>query len=515
MRFLRPQTTVVLDWRDRDRMVEAIKWAWFERVGYRPHAGQMKFHKSLARHRVVNAGTRGGKSRCVGEEMVVPLLIGACRVWLVGQNYQFCEKEFRYIHDRIVSREYMDIYGVGSLEKCVYNEKGGDMQIRTVWGSEVKCISLENREGAGAFGEEVDYLVLCEPGQIKYPKRVWERVLYGRLASRHGRMVCAGTPSGRVSSYDPDGWFYELVERGLRGDDPDYYSVSWASWDNPAFTEDVEEIRRWMSPKVFEEQYEGKFVVFSGAIYDNFDEGIHIVPSGVRYPLHWRRFEAIDPGYSGEFYWLAGVVGYGGELYIVDEYFASKRTYEEHADEIWRRRMGYYGLRHRSLVSGRNYDLDEWKGLVGSGSICDGLVVYIDPEDRQCVAEFAKYGIFGVPADNDVHVGIDRVRSRLGSNPPKLYISEGCSHLIEAIGNHSWGEHKGIGTRMPANDKYKHACDALRYICMGNLGVSVERVERISRGETMDDILNSLVNDRHPFEYDRYDRRRMVYGGLY
>ena len=54
-----------------------------------------------------------------------------------------------------------------------------------------------------------------------------------------------------------------------------------------------------MDAKIFSEQYEGKFMVFSGAVL-NFEDSIHIIePFDI--PPHWRAYEAIDPGFSGKF----------------------------------------------------------------------------------------------------------------------------------------------------------------------------------------------------------------------
>jgi hypothetical protein len=517
MRLPRPNTTAPLPPDERDKAVESIKWAWFKANGYEPHSGQYDVHvmANSARFIAVNAGSRGGKSRCVGEEVTVPLLVAPTRVWLVGQNYNFCEKEFRYVYDRMTSQIFQDHFGSDALDKCVYDDKGGNMQIRTKWGSEIKCVSLENREGAGAFGEEVDYLVLCEPAQIKNPQRVWERVLRARLASRLGKLICAGTPSGKSSSSDPDGWFFNLVMKGLSGDDPDYYARSWASWENPSFMEDPYELRKGMNAKIFAEQFEGQFVTFSGSIFESFNQDTHVI-SPFRIPAHWNRYESIDPGYSGEFCWLASVVGYDGAIYIVDEYFANKTLYLDHANAIWERRMLSYGLPFVPIENVKdNKNLNLYRRLTDENRCPKITRTFFDPEDPQCLAEFAQYGIFGVVANNDVHIGIDRVEGRLKSPQPRLFITSNCTHTIDAMLNHAWGEKQNIDLRMPANDRYKHAADDVRYLCMGNLSNSENlNVAPLYTEETMDDILNELTNnygDKHPFDYTFEDRRRVVY----
>jgi len=493
---------------------------------YHPHSGQRDVHISDARFRNTNAGTRGGKSRLAGEEAVTYLLVGPTRVWLVGQTYAMCEKEFRYVYERMTSPLMMEKFGSDCLVSCHTDDKGGNMRIRTKWGSEVKCISLDKAETAG-FGDEVDLLVLCEPAQIKNPKRIWERILYGRLTSRNGDMICNGTPAGKAPSHDPDGWFYNMCMKGLEGvvehdsdgNEISYYTRSFPSWENPDFKDDPYWIRSWMNPKVFAEQYEGQFVTFSGAIFESFLRSIHVIKP-FKIPPHWNRYEAIDPGYSGLFFWLAGVTGYDNSLYIFDEYSANKSLYIEHSNEIWARRMRDYGLPFTSIREQyKNPNMELYKKASSKNRAPRITQLAIDPEDPQCRAEFISYGLPNYPANNDVHIGIDRVENRFRGINPKLYITSNCVNLIEALENHAWGEkyrNDGVvDVRKPANDKYKHACDTLRYICMSSLSSSLDLKPELNTGEpTLWEILMEETGrgGKHPFDLTAQERRQRSYG---
>ena len=510
----------------RRQAIAALKWGWFEMNDYHPHSGQRDVHISDARFRNTNAGTRGGKSRLAGEEAVTYLLVGPTRVWLVGQTYAMCEKEFRYVYERMTSPLMMEKFGSDCLVSCHTDDKGGNMRIRTKWGSEVKCISLDKAETAG-FGDEVDLLVLCEPAQIKNPKRIWERILYGRLTSRNGDMICNGTPAGKAPSHDPDGWFYNMCMKGLEGvvehdsdgNEISYYTRSFPSWENPDFKDDPYWIRSWMNPKVFAEQYEGQFVTFSGAIFESFLRSIHVIKP-FKIPPHWNRYEAIDPGYSGLFFWLAGVTGYDNSLYIFDEYSANKSLYIEHSNEIWARRMRDYGLPFTSIREQyKNPNMELYKKASSKNRAPRITQLAIDPEDPQCRAEFISYGLPNYPANNDVHIGIDRVENRFRGINPKLYITSNCVNLIEALENHAWGEkyrNDGVvDVRKPANDKYKHACDTLRYICMSSLSSSLDLKPELNTGEpTLWEILMEETGrgGKHPFDLTAQERRQRSYG---
>ena len=510
---------------ERKDALAAFKWGWFKRKGYNPSAPQLDVHLSQARFRTALAGTRGGKSRCVGEEASAYLLIGATRVWLVGQTYSTTEKEFRYIWDALHCDAFKEIYGEPKdmLIKDIYNEKGGDMQMQTIWGSEVKCISLDQANTA-AFGEEVDLLVLCEPAQIKNPEYVWDRILFGRLASRKGDMLMGGTPAGKKPRHDSTGWLYNMYIKGLVGTedyDPDYFTRIWSSWENPYFADDPYWIRSWMNPLIFAEQYEASFITLTGNIFTAFNPVIHVIPP-FKIPSHWNRYEAIDPGFSGLFYWCSGATGHDGALYIFDEYFDTEKTYAERANAIWEKRLATYNLPFKFASKPQTVDSQNmvtWQNAISAGRAPSVRQLYIDPEDPQFILEISKYGLAGLKANNDVLIGINRIDQLLKHEPPQLYITANCVRLIEALGNHAWGEKNTGDTRKPANDVYKHPCDTLRYMVMGSLSPSEDKEIEIANdeyGDRLDDILENLWNNADAtYVRDPYRRRQYANGSMF
>lgn len=446
------------------------------------------------------AGTRGGKSRAAGEEAVVYLLAGATRIWIVGQSYALCEKEFRYIYERMTSPEVIALFGGQlPLSKFVYNKDQGNMHLITKWGAEVECISLD-KGGAGALGEECDLIIMSESAQIKHPKNLWERYLRGRLATRHGDLIVPTTPAGKTNKWDEEAWVFDMYDKGYNIDEPDYFTREWPSWENPAFTEDPYEIRRSMDAKIFAEQYEGKFMVFSGSVL-NFEDDIHIIePFDI--PYHWRAYEAIDPGFSGRFVWLRSVISPAGTLYITDEYSDERMVYEVRADAIKRHRAKAYGI-HPSL-----WDVFTRKHKHETRT-------YIDSEDPQAGAEFSQQ--YGIPNSmttkeaKDVLVSVNRINERLRWNNlwcPRIFITSNCVETIEAANFHSWGEKGSTSIRKPANDKWKHWIDCIRYICGGTLITSEELPyggEVV--GERYWDLLEGLPGNIHPHDLLRAERR--------
>lgn len=494
----------------RQEYLKHIKWWLFDIFGYDPHSGQLPFHLSGARYRSLIAGTRGGKSRAAGEEGCAYLFTGAVRIWIVGQTYALTEKEFRYIYERMTSYEVAKLFGGRSpLEHSTYNVKGGDMYLRTTWGAEVQCISLE-KANIGAFGEEVDLIILSEAAQIRNPREVYERVLHGRLANRLGDVIIPTTPAGKSNEHDKDGWLFDMFLKGLDEGQENYFTVVFPSWANPEFKEDPYELRGWMDEKVFSEQYEAQFMVFSGAVFDRFSDRVHVIKP-FEPPAHWSRYEAIDPGFAGKFVWLSSVLSPENNLYIIDEYSDSETDYETRAKEIKRLRALEY-----------NIHPDLWDIYINKHNV--KTITYVDSEDPQAIAELTKYGIPGYGANKkEILVTVDRVNRRLkwsSTHAPSLYITSNCVDTIDAFRFHSWGEKPATGYRKPANDQWKHWMDCVRYICSGTL-IPPERKETFLEswkqiGEpTLWEIMMETIDHNtgllsHPHDWTAEQRRARI-----
>ena len=491
---------------ERRQNMAAIKWRLFDLFEYEPHLPQHDFHVSTARTRFSCAGTRGGKSRSAGEEAVIYLMAGATQVWIVGQSYAFTAKEFKYAYERMVSEQLKDFLGFFPLESCIFNESQGNMYIRTKWGSWLKCLSLD-KEGSG-LGEELDAIIMAEAAQIKNPKKIYQRTLKGRLGSRMGDLIIPTTPAGKSSERDPDSWLYEMYQKGYDLNEPNFFTREWPSWANPTWPENPYELRDELDPLIFAEQYEGKFVTFTGSIFSKFNPRIHVIPS-FTIPTHWRRYEAIDPGFSGEFAWVSSVMSEQGNLYITNEYDDQETSYEERVKNIKDSRCLEYGI--TGGWKDKQRGIHEWDAFQKEQGMM--VTTYIDPEDPQCAFEFRKLGLScdSTITNNNVMIGIDRVQRRLSySNVyrPRVYITSNCVKSIDALTHHAWGEKRGE-IRKPANDPFKHKADCIRYICAGNLIAS----EPIRKIEPVGDLYGALLEMRenargiHPHDLSYSGRR--------
>lgn len=209
--------------------------------------------------------------------------------------------------------------------------------------------------------------------------------------------------------------------------------------------------------------YLGKWVQAEGVVYGGFDRAVHLVEP-FTIPADWRRFWAVDFGYTNPFCWQAWAQDPDGRLYRYREIYRTQRLVEDHAKDILKATAG------------------EPKP---QAIICDH-----DAEDRATLERHLKMKT--TPAFKAVSPGIQAVEKRLtrgGDGKPRLVLVRGALVerdeqlaaarkplcLEDELEGYVWP--KGVDGKplkeAPVKDD-DHACDALRYL--------VAHVDAIKRG---------------------------------
>lgn len=199
----------------------------------------------------------------------------------------------------------------------------------------------------------------------------------------------------------------------------------------------------------------GKWVQAEGAVYENWNEAIHLIdreqmPKDIK-----RRFRVVDFGFTNPFVCQWWAEDNDGRLYMYREIYMSQRTVKRHAIDI-----------HR----------------YSEGEVIDTTVADHDAEDRATLAE---NGISTVAAIKDVSVGIQKVQERLnvveGDKRPRLFIvRDACVEIdeqlaeagkptstVEEITGYAWmksADGKPIKEQPEKVDD--HGMDAMRYLVM-------------------------------------------------
>lgn len=229
----------------------------------------------------------------------------------------------------------------------------------------------------------------------------------------------------------------------------------------------------------------GKWAGVEGQVYEEWDDGIHLHPR-FDIPKEWRRYRAIDFGYTNPFVCQWWAVDPDGRLYMYREIYMTSRLVEDHASEILRLEAGktvdewneitarYTGDQQIQLIAMR-------QSLAAANERIEATITDHGAEDR---ATLEKHGISTRPATKTISVGIQAFQVRLKvqkDGKARLFILEDslveadprlaekrqplCTHDEVLI--YIWPTAPdGKPVKEVPVDLYNHGMDAGRYIVM-------------------------------------------------
>lgn len=312
----------------KPRLIKLSKARLFSQLGYVPHEGQVRIHRSQARHRVADAGRRTGKSVIGGHELTLESFktkallskleqIGQRReFWIVGPEYSDSEKEFRVLWndlERLGAKDYFDKPG------SYNNPESGEMVISMFGGKFIVHAKSAKYPGT-LVGEGLSGVILAEAAKLK--RSIWTKYLRPTLADFKGWSLWLSTPEGKNH-------FYEAWQRGQ-----DPLQPSWESWKLPSYINhhvfplgaddpEILEMRAEMSEELFNQEVLADFSEFVGRVFKDFDEEVHV--SDVKYNPDLPLYGACDYGWTNPFVWLAIQVDVWDNVYVIGEYRVTQR----------------------------------------------------------------------------------------------------------------------------------------------------------------------------------------------
>ena len=426
--------------------IQINKWALFDKLGYDvEHPIVRNFHDSEARVKVVCAPRRGSKSWSAAHDVLPDVLIPNSRTWIVGPDYGLAEKEFRYIHQRLVVER--EVLGLPAPLVCHTNAKTGSLYIKFPWGAIVEGKSATRPESL--LGEAVNTVIYAEAAQM--PRRIREQYVEQTLITTRGREIIPTTPSMAAE------WVHELFMHGEEEKFSEIESFHWDITANPVYpVEELEWARKFHgedSP-VFKEQYLGEWVFYGGVVYPTFNPDTHVIePFDI--PKSWPRVRAIDFGLRDPFVCLWGAIGPEGEVYLYREYYIRESaSIREHATMIKEYSKG------EKIVE-----------TVG------------DPEAAQSIEDLNYEGLSCVKANNDRQAGRMKVTEYMLPTPdgpepyplkdktgrkknPRLYIFNTCIETLREVRYFRWKETRNVEGDKERTEGEDHAMDTLRYLLM-------------------------------------------------
>jgi len=449
------------------------KAAYFERMGYKPHPGQLEFHNDPHRFRVAPNGRRFGKTMMGAYEVETSAFVvskhvtgGAQVGWIVGPQYTDAEKEFRIIYD--------DFRKIGIDKESIKfqnNPDNGSMHIKTNWGFELVCKSAKHPETL--VGEGLDFVLMVEAGRHK--RRTWGQYVRPALSDKRGWAAFTGVPEGRSEH----SLLYALWQRGNDPKFPSWKSWRFPSWSNtiifPGGRQDPEilEAEADLTKDEFDRQYGAQFVDKVGAVMQEWDDETHL--ADLDYNPRWPLYMAVDYGWTNPFVVLFIQIDEWGTVYVIKE---RRWTHTDTPDVA------------RAL-------LREEPGLVQN--VLRLFPDPAEPDDTHTLANMLKV----TPQTNtggELKTRLTLIRQALKTKPehvpedhpdrkPGLFVDRSCVQLAwEMREGYRWPEHRSevkSDSEHPM-DKDNHGVEALGRFFRGHFGIPGEtmtrRRTRLTRG---------------------------------
>ena len=289
-------------------------------------------------------------------------LVPGSHVLLMSPNYSLSQISFDLQRNLI---KHFDLE--------VTRDNAKDKVIELSNGSTIRMGSINQVDSV--VGRSYD-LIIFDEAALTDGRDAFNFALLPTLDKENSKAIVISTPRGR------NNYFAEFYYRGWTDEFPEWCSIKATYHENPRVSEaDIIEARKTMSEAEFNQEYMADFNVFEGQIW-KFN---HEKCTGDFSELDVREldvFAGLDVGYKDPT--ALCVVAYDWDTstyYLVDEYYNSERTTEQHAAEI------------RKLIE--KWDID---------------YIYIDSAAQQTRYDFAQnYDISTINAKKSVLDGIGHV----------------------------------------------------------------------------------------------------------
>jgi hypothetical protein len=313
------------------------------------------------------------------------------------------------------------------------------------------------------FIPEETYLAL--EGRLRY----WTKP---RQEAFKARYIGSALPKqyGFITGNPAPGWVHDRYKKNLTGQ----YKLIEAPTDSNAVNLPDGYIKRLIannSEEWVDRYLNGSWETWAGQIYKDYQRKLHTVPI-MKLPDHWPRFIGWDHGTTNPTAVSFVCIDEEGNCIVYNEYYRSGGIISEHAKFV------------KDLAQGDTVPR----------TATGGIIVWMDPsikgehdpEGRDFRQLYGEMGIHGIPANNKVKAGIQKVQLLLKPDPehrfpkwhqkagqlgsPRLFFMEtrvpATQREIELYHWKPVPEGKLINAYEEPEKYMDHAMDALRYSVM-------------------------------------------------
>tara|TARA_R100001460_G_scaffold23700_5_gene47652 strand:- start:1922 stop:3178 length:1257 start_codon:yes stop_codon:yes gene_type:complete len=266
---------------------------------------------SESRFRVAVTGRRFGKTHVAMRELARFASQPDKLVWYVAPSYRMAKN---IVWDQLKSK-LKELRWVEATNEA-------ELMLRLKSGSKIYLKGADAPDSLRGVG--LDFLVMDEFQDIE-PKTFTE-VLRPTLSDKKGQALFLGTPRGVGS------WSHEMYTMAKTTDD--WSSFTYTTLDGGNVSEDeINEAKRDMDQRTFEQEYLASFTTYSGVVYYNWDREKNIQPHK---PLDLKEIYVGQDFNVGALASAISVIE-NGKVYFIDEILMNGSNTEDVCDELKRR----------------------------------------------------------------------------------------------------------------------------------------------------------------------------------
>ena len=378
-----------------------------------------------ARFKLIEAGRRWGKT--------ITLLIWLIQQSLIrrGEMFWYVAPQYNQAHD-IAWDILMDMLPDDAKEHVDNRKLTVTFPWRSPGGRQTKLALKGSDKPDSLRGKRLGAAGMDEAAFQK--SFIHRRIIEPMLADLQAPMMAVSSPKV--------GWFTKLVDKA-RENAPgyaDFKAWHYTIYDNPFISRtEIERIKASTPDHEWEQEYMARRVDFSGVVYPEFDEAVHVIGRGQHYrdTSSYKHLLGIDWGSDDPTGVTWGAVLPQEYDEPVNGIYLPRGgivTYDEHVQNGWD------PDRHCDLIN-RKSERMGWQ-LSHDNTVLDQANFRKESKGKDSIAkEFSRYlGFNPSRSVKNKDVGVSNVKLMLRNN--WVQISGKCRSLIAALRDHEWGEHE-------------------------------------------------------------------------
>lgn len=362
----------------------------FVSLPYRPRGASARIFRCYDPEVLLDGPARTGKSRGVGERILdLATNFPGARIAVIRKTRASLSESFLQMwEDRVLGDGLDRTYLVDPLDDSARRANRHD-------GYEFQNGSLVWPGGLDSptrlFSSEWDWIYVQEAIELELNE--WELLTRGLTNKKIPHPLGPNPETGEarylaqlVGDTNPDAPEHWLNQRCLRGQTT---RLQARHTDNPTLTtQDLQRLQNLTGVRRAR-LYEGKWVAAEGAIWENWDAAVHVVPRA-RFDPRWIKYHVVgvDWGFTSAGCFLVAGVDGDGRIWVV------RQVYQTQQGEDW-----WVSVAKRIQ---ERYKPARWA---------------CDPSQPGKIEAMRRAGIPASEADNEIRVGLDGVRDRLQKRP--------------------------------------------------------------------------------------------------